>query len=88
MATDPGPEGGTMPAPEEAFAVLGNEIRLEILQRLGEADEPLAYSELFERMDYDDSGNFSYHLDQLVGHFVGRSDGGIVSVGWVNGCWR
>lgn len=76
MATDAGPEGFTMISPEDAFAILGNEVRLEILQTLGVADEPLAYSELFEYMDYDDPGNFSYHLDKLVGHFVGKSDDG------------
>lgn len=67
-----------MLSPENAFAILGNEVRLEVLQTLGTADEPLAYSELLERMDYDDPGNFSYHLDKLVGHFVGKSDEGYV----------
>lgn len=76
MTSDKGSEGSTMLSPEEAFAVLGNEARLEILQTLGEADEPLAYSDLFERMDYDDSANFSYHLDKLVSHFVGKTDKG------------
>lgn len=76
MTTDRGPEGATMLSPQDAFAVLGDEARLGILQTLGEADEPLAYSELFERIDYDDSSNFSYHLDKLVGHFVGKTDEG------------
>jgi DNA-binding transcriptional ArsR family regulator len=78
MATDTAADGSTMLSPEEAFTVLGNEVRLEVLRTLGEADEPLAYSELFERMEYDDPGNFSYHLDKLVDHFVAKTDAGYV----------
>jgi hypothetical protein len=61
---------------DEAFAVVGSEVRLGILRTLGEADEPLAYSELFDRIDYEDSANFTYHLDKLVGHFVRKTDEG------------
>ena len=78
MATDAAADGSTMLSPEEAFTVLGNEVRLEVLQTLGKADEPLAYSDLFEQMDYNDPGNFSYHLDQLVDHFVDKTDEGYV----------
>ncbi len=67
-----------MVSPEEAFAVLGEEARFEIMRALGEADEPLAYSALFERVEYDDISNFSYHLDKLVGHFIGKTDQGYV----------
>lgn len=76
MATDTTGDGTTLLSPEAAFSVLGNEIRLEILQVLGAADEPLAYSDLFARMTYDDSANFSYHLEKLVGHFVAKTDAG------------
>lgn len=76
--TGPRAGGPMMLSPEEAFSGLGNRARLEILRTLGEADEPLAYSELFERMEYDDPGNFSYHLDKLVGHFVAKTDAGYV----------
>ncbi len=65
-------------SPKEAFAVLGDEARFEILQALGEANDPLAYSDLFERIDYDDLSNLSYHLDKLVGHFVAKTDAGYV----------
>lgn len=78
MTTDTGAGESMILSPEEAFRVLGNRARLEVLQQLGEADEPLAYSELFERMEYDDSGNFSYHIDKLVGHFVAKTDSGYV----------
>ena len=71
-------DGGdeTMLSPDDAFAVLGNETRMETLQALGEADTPLSFSELYDRVDVDDSGQFSYHLDKLVGHFVRKSDDG------------
>ena len=63
-------------SPEEAFAVLGEKTRLEILRALGDAGGPLAFSELFERVEYETTANFSYHLDKLVGHFVHESEDG------------
>lgn len=66
----------------ETFALLGNETRLAILLALWEAYDPhvsdnvVSFSELFDRVDYDDPGNFSYHLDQLAGQFIARRDGG------------
>lgn len=57
-------------SPDDAFAVLGNETRMEILQTLAEAEEPLPFSELWDRVDVSDSGQFNYHLDKLVGHFL------------------
>jgi hypothetical protein len=60
----------------EAFAQLANETRLAILLALWEAYDPAAddnvvsFSALFERIDYDNAGNFSYHLDQLDGQFI------------------
>lgn len=62
--------------PEEAFSILGDNARLEILRTLAEVDGPVGYSELFDNIEYDDLSNFHYHLDQLVGHFVGKSDEG------------
>lgn len=76
MTTDTGTEAHTVLSPEEAFAVLGDQARFEILQALGKADDSVEYSDLFERIQYDDRSNFSYHLDKLVGHFVSRSDEG------------
>ena len=63
-------------SPDEAFEVLGNETRLGILRTLGEADGPLSFSELFDRTGYETSGNFSYHLEKLEGHFVDKTDDG------------
>lgn len=76
MGTETGSGESTALSPDEAFTVLGNETRLQILRTLGTADEPLAFSELFDRVDYDDSSNFGYHLEQLVGHFVSKTDEG------------
>lgn len=63
-------------SPRDAFATLGNETRLEILHELGRADGPLSFSELFDRCAYEDSANFDYHLDQLRGRFIRKSEHG------------
>lgn len=61
----------------EVFSVLGNETRLAILRTLWEADDrALPFSELYDGVEIDDSGQFSYHLDKLVGQFVTDTDGG------------
>lgn len=78
MASDPGPTESTTLSPDEAFDVLGDDTRLEILQVLGAADGPLAFSEVFDRIEYNDSSNFTYHLDKLVGHFVRKTEEGYV----------
>lgn len=75
MAAADNPGGNTL-APDEAFEVLGNEIRMEILQTLSEAGDPMAFSELRDRVGVSDSGQFNYHLDKLVGHFVEDKDDG------------
>lgn len=60
----------------EAFALLADETRLAILLALWEAYDPQAddntvsFSEIFDRVDYDDPGNLSYHLEKLEGQFV------------------
>jgi DNA-binding transcriptional ArsR family regulator len=76
MPTDVGSDESTLLTPDEAFAVLGHETRLQVLQRLGEACEPLSFSELYEHVEYEDESNFNYHLKQLVGHFVEHTDEG------------
>ncbi|MDY6764967.1 MAG: helix-turn-helix domain-containing protein [Halobacteria archaeon] len=68
-------------SPDEAFGLLANEARMEILRLLWEEHKPyvestLTFSELFDHVDYDDTGNFSYHLEKLVGTFVRRTDEG------------
>lgn len=63
-------------SPDEAFAVLGDETRLAILQELGQAADPLSFSELRARVGYDDPGNFQYHLNKLRGHFIRHTEDG------------
>lgn len=78
MTADEDSDAGEMLSPHEAFNAVGDETRLQILQALGEADGPLTFSDLFARVEYEDSGNFSYHLDVLQGHFVRKTDRGYV----------
>jgi hypothetical protein len=74
-ATDSGSDADRL-APDEAFAVLGDETRMGILRALGDLDTPASFSDLYERSDADDSGGFNYHLDRMVGHFVEQVDDG------------
>ncbi|WP_254861937.1 winged helix-turn-helix domain-containing protein [Halovivax gelatinilyticus] len=57
--------------PAEAFALIGNETRLSILEALWAADErPVSFSALRRAVGMRDSAQFNYHLQQLEGHFV------------------
>ncbi len=60
---------------DDAFAALGNETRVRILRELGDVDEPLAFSALYDRLELTDSSQFNYHLEKLLGHFVHKVDG-------------
>lgn len=60
----------------EAFAVLGNETLMGVLEALATAGEPLTFSELRAEVAPDDRGNFSYHLGKLTDHFVREVEGG------------
>ncbi|MEE6211101.1 helix-turn-helix domain-containing protein [Salarchaeum sp. III] len=65
--------------PADVFSVLGNDTRVDILQALLElgADEaPVSFTDLFERVDIEDSANFNYHLRKLTGHFVKQTEEG------------
>lgn len=75
MTSEPGGRAAGL-TPDEAFAALGNETRVHILQALWEADESLAYSELKERVGVRNSGQFNYHLDKLIDHFVEKTGAG------------
>lgn len=72
-------------SPDEAFSILGNEIRLDTLRVLWhatvtsngtESESQLAYSELLRRVNLSDSGKFNYHLSKLTPHFVREADDG------------
>jgi DNA-binding transcriptional ArsR family regulator len=65
-------------SPDDAFGVLGDETRLEILRALGDADVPLSFSELHDSVGTRDSGQFNYHLERLTGHFVRKAEEGYV----------
>lgn len=81
---DSTPEGETVEvvredrqSPEDSFAVVGNETRLSILRVLHErvdvadrTDYTVPFTELREAVGEEDSGKFSYHLNQLLGEFV------------------
>jgi hypothetical protein len=82
MTADVDADGSDALAPDEAFALLGNETRVGILQALWEAHRPyeedtaLSFSALYDRVRVTDTGNFNYHLGKLTGHFVRRTEGG------------
>lgn len=67
-------------APSEAFGVLASEVRVAVLCHLlaaERADEtPRSFSELQAATDVDTSAGFAYHLRQLDGHFVRRTEEG------------
>ena len=65
-------------SPGEAFAILGNETRITILQTLGDADGPLSFTEIRDRVGIRQGSQFNYHLDKLVGHFVRKTDDGYI----------
>jgi len=67
--------------PDDAFTLLADETRLQILRALGDAwsprdRAPLSFSELRDRADVADGGRFNYHLTRLVGTFVRRVEDG------------
>lgn len=74
--------GAASPRAIDAFKLLSNETRLGILLALWEAydshveDNFLSYSAIFDRVNVRDSGQFSYHLNKLVGHYIDETDGG------------
>jgi hypothetical protein len=82
MSPDAGADGVSALSPDDAFALLGNETRVDILRALWEAYEPYAegnavpFSALYDRVDVEDTGNFNYHLGKLTGHFVRRTGAG------------
>lgn len=75
MTTDPDDDTARL-APDRAFAVLGNETRIRTLQALGDADGPLSFTELRDRVGMRQGEQFNYHLSKLVGHFVEKSEAG------------
>jgi hypothetical protein len=56
--------------PTDPLSVLGHEVRMDILRALAEADGPVSFSRLRERVGLRDSGTFNYHLQELCRYFV------------------
>ena len=68
-------------ARREAFHLLSDETRLELLQALWDAHDPMdaspvRFADLRERVSADDPGGIYYHLDKLTTHFVRRTEAG------------
>ena len=69
---------------EAAFSLIANDIRLNILWNLwniytddpSPEPEPVPFSTLKDRVGVRDSGQFHYHLDELVPQFITRHDEG------------
>ena len=58
----------------ESFSAISNAIRLDMLEALwmhGDA----TFTALYELLDLEDTGQFTYHLNQLLDQFVYKSDG-------------
>lgn len=65
--------------PAEAFALLGNDTRIGILEALLDANAdktPVGFTELFERVEIADTANFNYHLQKLTDHFIKQTENG------------
>src|SRR6056297_4234543 len=82
-SSDGEPQSDDGKSPADAFAVVGNEIRAEIVRALGDArveqgaPPVLSFSELRSRTVIDvRSSQFNYHLKQLVGRYVESVDDG------------
>lgn len=78
MAAEPAePTAREVVSPSDAFALLGHEIRLDVLRVLFEASGgPLGFADLRRRVGVRDSGRVNYHITELRPHFVERTDEG------------
>ena len=75
-------------SPEETFAILGDETRLNIIRVLwqtgalheyddiDESASTISFSELRRHVNIGDNGRFNYRLSKLVPQFVRKTDGG------------
>ncbi|WP_290818980.1 ArsR family transcriptional regulator [Halovivax sp.] len=78
---DPSPESAVVAEPSDAFQALGHEVRMEILEAMlervdGEGQDRASFSELFEASSPETSAGFAYHLDELVGPYLRKTDDG------------
>ena len=62
-------------SPAAVFKLLASETRVEILEALGDPPGTTrSFSALFDAVEMRDSGNFTYHLNELLGTFVRKQD--------------
>jgi len=62
--------------PADAFALVGEEMRLSILEALWRIETPARFSDVREAVGVRDSAHFNYHLGKLLGSFVRKTDAG------------
>lgn len=63
--------------PARAFSLLGDETRVRILEALWQGgDGPASFSALYDAVEADNSARFNYHLRQLTGQFVRKTEEG------------
>lgn len=62
--------------PADAFALVGDETRLSILEALWRLGEPARFSEIRSEVGTADSAQFNYHLGKLTDQFVCKTDAG------------
>lgn len=75
-STDVGWEGRRL-SPAEAFKIVGNDTRIQILQELQETkDRSVTFTELRKRVGIHDGSRFNYHLQKLENGFVRKAEGG------------
>ncbi|KPN29028.1 hypothetical protein SY89_03262 [Halolamina pelagica] len=72
------PPDSEPPDAEEAFSLLSKSLRLDIIRVLWQAGRgnPVRFSELYDRVDVRGTSQFNYHLQQLVPHYVRKSEEG------------
>ena len=73
---------GEVLTPSETFQILASEVRVTVLLELLEAERageaPLSFSRLQEAADAESSAGFAYHVRQLSGYLVRKTETGYV----------
>jgi len=72
-------------SPASAFDLVAHEIRVAVIEALGEADGgPLSFGEIRDRVGVDDPGQCHYHVDRLCDRFVKSGEDGyeLSPAGW------
>ena len=62
--------------PADAFALVGDETRLSILEALWRLGEPARFSDVRSEVGLRDRAQFNYHLGKLTDNFVRKTDDG------------